>query len=271
MSLPEFSIAGKTALVTGASRGIGRTIALTLAQAGCDLCIAARSEQALEEVAAQIRALGRRCVATRMDVTSERDVEAMARAALDGLGRVDILVNNAGVAVVKPLVPLPGFNPPTAKDLPNFFAPASVEEWEQAMNTNLRSAFLCMRALGPHMIERREGRVISISSVNAVKAGSYRFTYDVSKAGLSQLTRSIAVEWARYGVTVNAIGAGYVHTELTGVQMRDERIRSKLLAQIPLRRLATEREVALLVAYLASPAAAYMTGQTVFLDGGMLA
>ncbi len=271
MTLPELSIAGSTAVVTGASRGIGRSIALTLAEAGVDLCLAARNEEALEEVAGQVRALGRHCLPVRTDITREADVEAMARRAIAELGHVDILVNNAGVAVVKPMVPLPGFSPPTAQELPNFFEPTSIAEWDRAIDTNLKGAFLCMRALGPHMIERRSGRVINISSINAVKTGSYRFTYDVSKAGLAQLTRSIAVEWARYGITVNAVGAGYVHTELTEIQMRDERIRSKILAQVPLRRLATEREVALLVAYLASPAAAYMTGQTVFLDGGMLA
>ncbi len=269
MALTDFSIEGMTAIVTGASRGIGKGIALLLAEAGVDLCIAARSEAPLEETASEIRALGRRCTAVVTDITNEQAVARMAQRALAELGMVDLLVNNAGLAVVKPLVPLPGFNPPTADSFPGFFEPYSLAEWSQVMDTNLTGAFLCMRALGPHMIERRTGRVVNISSVNAIRAGRYRFTYDVSKSGLCQLSRSIAVEWARFGVNVNAIAAGFVDTELTRVSMEDERLRARLMANIPLRRLASERDVALTVAYLASPAAAYMTGQTIFLDGGL--
>ena len=271
MTLPEFSIEGLSAIVTGASGGIGRGIALVLAEAGVDLCLAARNEGALKKVAAEVRALGRTCLAVRTDVTIEADVDRMARRAIDELGKVDILVNNAGIAVVKPLVPLPGFKPATAEGLPDFFEPYSGAEWDQVLDTNLKGAFLCMRAVGPHMIERRQGRVINISSVNAVKSARYRFTYDVSKAGLSQLTRSIAVEWARYNITINAVAPGYVDTKLTEIMMQDERLRSRTLSEIPLGRLATEREVGLLTVYLASPAAAFMTGQTVFLEGGVLA
>lgn len=271
MMLRELSIEGATAIVTGASRGIGKGIALAFAEAGVDLCLAARNEKDLESVAGRVRALGRRCLAVRTDVTREDDVGRMAARAVEELGQVDILVNNAGLVVVKPMVPLPGFKPPNAEQLPNFFARTSLDEWRRVLDTNLMGAFLCMRALGPHMIERRKGKIINISSVNAVKAARYRFSYDVSKAGLSQLTRSLAVEWARYGINVNAIGGGYVHTDLNDLAMRDERQRSRLLSGIPLRRLATEREMALLAVYLASPASDYMTGQTVFLDGGALA
>ncbi|MBI3743264.1 MAG: SDR family oxidoreductase, partial [Chloroflexi bacterium] len=195
----------------------------------------------------------------------------LVEAALAAFGKVDILVNNAGMMTVKPIVPLPGFNPPGADKLGNFFAPTSDGEWAEVMDTNLKAAFLCMRAVAPHMIERKQGRVINISSVAAMKAGRYRVSYDVSKAGLSRLTASAAVEWARYGVTVNAIGAGYVHTEMIAEAMADERLRQRTLSEIPLRRPATEREVALLAVYMASPAGAYLTGQTVWLDGGMTA
>ncbi|MEE9285789.1 MAG: SDR family NAD(P)-dependent oxidoreductase [Dehalococcoidia bacterium] len=271
MTLPEFSIEGASAIVTGASRGIGKGIALVLAEAGVDVCVAARSEGPLNDVAAQVRALGRKCVAVPTDITKEQDVDRMVRRAIDALGAVDILVNNAGIAVVKPMVPLPGFSPSGAEELPNFFEPTSVAEWDQVLDTNLKGAFLCMRAVGPHMIQRGRGKVITISSVNAVKAARYRFSYDVSKAGLAQLTRSMAVEWARYKINVNAIGAGWVQTELNELLMRDQRQRNRLLAEVPLRRFATEREVALLTAYLASSAADYLTGQTIFLDGGILA
>lgn len=269
--LPEFSIAGAGAVVTGAGRGIGRAIALAFAEAGADLCLAARSAEALESVAAGVRALGRRCIAVPTDVTQERDVDELARRAVAGLGKVDILVNNAGVMAVKPVAPLPGFAPPTAGDLPGFFERVSVAEWDRVLDTNLKGAFLCMRAIGPHMIERRQGRVINISSTASVKSGRFMASYDASKAALSQLTRSLAVEWARYNLTVSAIGAGYVHTELNDAAMQDERLRSRILSEVPLRRLGSEREVALLAVYLASPAAAYLTGQTVYLDGGLLA
>ncbi|MCH8284000.1 MAG: SDR family oxidoreductase [Chloroflexi bacterium] len=271
MNLPEFSIEGSTAIVTGASRGIGRSIALVLAEAGADVGIAARSEAPLHEVAAQVRDLGRKCVAVPTDITKEEDVARLVSSVIDGLGRVDILVNNAGIAIVKPMVPLPGFKPAGAAELPGFFEPTSVAEWDQVMDTNLKGAFLCMRAVGPHMIERGSGKVVTIASVNAVKAARYRFTYDVSKAGLAQLTRSMAVEWARHGINVNAVGAGWVQTELNELLMSDERQRKRLLSEIPLRRFASEREVALLVVYLASPASDFLTGQTVFLDGGSLA
>lgn len=271
MALPEFNITGQKAVVTGASRGIGRVIALAFAEAGVDLCLAARSADALEDVARKVRARGARCIAVPTDVTSEQDVERMARRALDELGEVHILVNNAGAMIVKPLVPLPGFNPGTAGALPDFFEPMSLKEWHQVLDTNLKGAFLCMRALGPHMIEKKRGTVINIASTAAVKSGRYMSSYDTSKGALAQLTRSMAVEWARYGITVNGIGPGYIHTELNDIAMRDERLKSRILSEIPLRRLGAEREVALLAVYLASPAARYMTGQTVFLDGGLLA
>ncbi|MSQ25103.1 MAG: SDR family oxidoreductase [Dehalococcoidia bacterium] len=270
-ALPEFSIAGKTAVITGASQGLGRGIAQVFAEAGVDLCIAARSLDKLTQAAADLRRHGHKCIPVQADITNAADVERLAATAIMELGHVDILINNAGIGVFKPLVPLPGFNPPTARDLPNFFAPTSEEEWFRVLNTNLTGAFLCMRALGPHMLARKQGRVINISSANAAKAGRYRFSYDASKAALSMLTRSMAVEWARYNINVTAIGSGYVETELLAENMADPRLKEKLLSEIPMRRLGTEREVGLLAAYLAAPASAWLTGQTVFLDGGILA
>ena len=271
MQLEEFSITGRRAIVTGASRGIGKGIARTLAEAGAEVCIVARGREALEAVAEEIRGKGGTCVVAPADVTKAVEVDAAVSKALTELGGIYILVNNAGIAVVKPMVPLPGFSPKTADSFDGFFEQYSGEEWDRVLDTNLKSAFLFMRAVGPHMIERQAGKIIQISSVNSVKAGKYRFTYDVSKAGLAQLTRSMAVEWARYHINVNAIGAGYVDTELTEVNFQDERLKSRILSEIPFRRLATVREVALLTVFLASAASDYLTGQTVFLDGGALA
>ena len=270
-ALPEFSIAGKTAVITGASQGLGRGIAQVFAEAGVDLCIAARSLEKLNEAATDLRRHGHKCIPVQADITNAADVERLAATAIQELGHVDILINNAGIGVFKPMIPLPGFNPATGKDLPNFFSPTSEEEWFRVLNTNLTGAFFCMRALGPHMLERKQGRIINISSANAAKAGRYRFSYDASKAALSMLTRSMAVEWARYNINVTAIGSGYVETELIADNMADPRLKEKLLSEIPMRRLGSEREVGLLAAYLASPASAWLTGQTVYLDGGILA
>ncbi|MBM4404641.1 MAG: SDR family oxidoreductase [Chloroflexi bacterium] len=271
MELAEFSITGKTAVVTGASRGIGQGIALTLAEAGVDLCIAARSKQELESLAAEIQKLGRKCLVAVTDVSKQEDIERMAKTALAGLGRVDILVNNAGAMVPKPLVPIPGFNPPTGDDLPGFFEPMSNQEWHRVMDVNLTAAMMAMRAFGPHFLERKQGRVINITSVNAAKSARFRVSYDASKAALAAFTRSMAVEWARHNITVNAIGPGYVETELTKSQLQDERMGKRILSEIPMRRLGTAREMGLLAVFLASPAAAYITGQTVYIDGGYLA
>ena len=270
MTLPDFSIEGLNAVVTGATRGIGRAVAEVLAEAGANVCVTARDANLLEEVASRVRERGVKAAAIPADVTDQASVDAMARRALDELGHVDILVNNAGVVVVKPMVPLPGYDPSRAPD-PGFIEPYSESDWNAVINTNLKGAYLCLRAFGPHMLERRRGKIINMSSVNAVKAAKYRFTYDVSKAGLTQLTRSMAVEWAPYNINVNAIGAGYVRTDLNEELFANERLRAKLLSGIPLRRFATVREVALLTVYLASPASDYVTGQTIFLDGGSTA
>ena len=267
-ALPEFSIEGKKAIVTGAGRGIGKAIALTLAEAGVDVCVAARSRDELDAVADEIRAMGRRAAAIPTDITDEASVAAMVDGALRELGEIDVLVNNAGIAVVKPLVPLPGLKPATADSFPGFFEPYTSEEWSQVMDVNLRGAFFCMRAVGPHMLERGSGKVVNISSINAERAGRYRFTYDTSKAALNRMTKSIAVEWARHGVQVNAICATYVDTDLIRVSMEDERLRLKILAEIPMRRLADAREVGLVTAFLSSSASDFMTGACVFLDGG---
>ncbi len=269
--LPEFSIAGKKAVITGASRGIGRGIAVTLAEAGVDLCIAARGKPELEALAAEIRKMGRDCVIAATDISKEEDVERLAKTALAGLGRVDILVNNAGAMVPKPLVPIPGFNPPTAGDIPGFFEPTSNQEWQRVLDVNLTAAMMTMRAFGPHLLQRKEGRVINISSVDAAKSSRFRVSYVASKAALCAFTRAMAVEWARHGITVNAVGPGYVETELTRTQLENQRMRDRILSEIPMRRLGTAREMGLLVAFLASPAAAYITGQTLYIDGGFLA
>lgn len=271
MPLSDFSIAGKTAVITGASRGIGKAIALTFAEAGVDLCVTARSGADLEKVAAQVRGMGRTCVVAAADVAKAEEVDRMAKAAIEGLGRVDILVCNSGVNFGKPLVPLPGYKSETASGDPSYYRPTSDAEWDMVLDTNLKGVFHCIRALGPQMLERKDGKVIIMSSIGAVKASVKRVMYDTSKAALSGLTRSLAVEWAKHNVQVNAIGPGVTSVEYLENDPNFPRIKQTIESRIPMRRLATTREVALLAAYLASPAASYITGQTIFLDGGVLA
>ena len=242
---------GRNAAVTGGARGIGRAIAMELGRQGANLIITYRREEHLASaVAGDIRALGASCTSVHVDVRNQEDLEALFEEGRQRYGKIDILVNNAGVTEDGLVVRM------------------SDDSWDRVIETNLRGAFFCMRAVGPHMLERGSGKVVNISSINAERAGRYRFTYDTSKAALNRMTKSIAVEWARHGVQVNAICATYVDTDLIRVSMEDERLRSKILAEIPMRRLADAREVGLVTAFLSSSASDFMTGACVFLDGG---
>lgn len=271
MQLPEFSIAGQTAIITGASQGLGRGIALTYADGGADVCLVARNQAKLEEVAAEVRAKGCKALVVQCDITKSNEVERLAEATFKEFGRVDILVNNAGAAYFKPLLPLPGFNPATAVAIPGFAHPTSDEEWFTVLNTNVTGPFYLMRAIVPRMMAQGGGKVLNMSSVDAFKAPRFRASYSGSKAALSMLTKSLAVEWARYKINVNAIAGGYLETEMTASLRADPRMRERALAEIPARRFGTDRDVGLLAAFLVSPAAAWITGQTIILDGGMLA
>ncbi len=270
--MKEFKLDGKVAIVTGAGRGIGRGIAMTLAEAGADIVAAARTKSEIEETAAEVKKMDRVCFAISTDITKSSDVQKMVDATVTKFGRVDILVSQAGGGgAPKPLVPLPGYYPPWAKGIPDFLEPISEEMWRQVMDTNLTSMFLCARAVGPHMIRQKKGKVINMSSFAGVKAYQNQLAYSTSKAAVSMFTRCLAVEWARYGINVNAIGPGYVHTRMTAPLLKNEAARERLMRSVPLNRFGEPREVGLLAVYLASDASDYLTGQTIYLDGGMLA
>jgi len=271
MALDEFSLEGRVALVTGGGRGIGRAIALCFAEAGADVVVTARTREQVEEAAAEVRRLGRRSLALPADVTRATQVEAVVSRALAELGQIDILVNNAGTAVPKPLVPLPGHRPEGAEELPNYFTRTSLREWYAVVGTQLTGAFLCCRAVAPHMVERRRGKVINISSIFAAKGFPYSLSYGVSKTGLVGLTMSLAREWAPYNINVNAIAPGQFHTAMTARLHETPRLRERMLRGIPFRRTGNLRDVGLLAVYLASPASDYMTGQVIFIDGGITA
>ena len=267
----EYSLEGKVALVTGAGRGIGKAIALTFAEAGAEVAVAARTVEQIERTASEIRQLGQKALAIPADVTKREQVNRAVEQTLSHFGRIDILVNNAGTAVLKPVVFVPGMKFTGWQVADGWDTPLSEEEWHLVLDTNLTSAFLFAQAVGPHMLKRRKGKVINISSNSADLAPPYFSAYCVSKAGLSMFTRCLATEWAPYNVCVNAIGPGDIRTELTEPVLADPEMKKFMLEAIPLGRLGETREVALLAVYLASDASDYVTGQTFYIDGGQLA
>lgn len=258
MALPEFDLSGQVALITGAGRGIGAGIARVLAEAGADLAVNARTDQYLAPLAEEIAAVsGRRVMAIPADLTDSSEAERTVGQVIDDLGRIDILVNGVGDAIAKPLVPLPD------RDL----EAVSDGDLELTLGLNLTSAILCCRAVGPHMIERRSGVVVNIGSATGLRGGARLSLYTAGKAGMIGLTRALALEWAPYGIRVNSIAPGSFPDRVTTGDKDYEEIAARA-SRVPLGRVGDLREAGLLTLYLASPASAYMTGQTVYLDGG---
>jgi 3-oxoacyl-[acyl-carrier protein] reductase len=240
------NLQGRIALVTGASQGIGRACALELARAGATVVLAARNEVRLAEAVAEIEAAGGQAAAIPLDVASEESIKAGAKAVIERFGKVEILVNNAGIT----------------RD--GLMLRMKRADWDDVLGTNLTGAFLLTQALLSPMLKNRWGRIINISSVVG-RTG--QVNYAASKAGLIGLTRSIAREVASRGITVNAVAPGYIETPMTSVL--DEKQRAAMTAQIPLGRPGTDLEIAQSVAFLASDAAAYITGHVLDVNGGM--
>jgi 3-oxoacyl-[acyl-carrier protein] reductase len=249
---PTAELAGKTALVTGASRGIGRAIAVALARRGAHVVVNYRSgaEQAAATCAA-VEAQGGRALAVAADVGLAPEVERLFAAAAEAFGPVEILVNNAGIARDNLLVRL------------------SEDDWDAVLDTNLKAAFLCARAAVRGMLRARWGRVVSVSSVIALGGNVGQANYAAAKAGLLALTRTLAREVGSRGITVNAVAPGYVETDMTA--RLSEPARKQLVDRIALERLGTPEDVAQAVAFLCSPAASYITGHMLVVDGGMSA
>jgi len=268
--LSEYSLENKVAIVTGAGRGIGKGIALTLAEAGVDITVAARTREQIEQTAEEIGKLGRRALVVPADVTKKDQIANVVEQTVSHLGRIDILVNNAGIITLKPISFVPGMKLEGWQVADSWDTPLTEEEWHQVLDTNLTSAFLFAQAVGPHMLKQRQGKIINISSNSADLAPPYFSAYCASKAGLSMFTRCLATEWAPYNICVNAIGPGTVLTELSAPVISDPERNKFILEKIPLGRVGETREIGLLVVYLASDASNWVTGQTFFIDGGQL-
>lgn len=243
------SLSGKIALVTGAGQGIGRDIALGLAKDGADVAICDVNLDAAQKTAADIEAMGRKSLALKANVASSADVTAMIDQVVEKFGRIDTLVNNAGITRDGLILRM--------KD----------EDWDLVLSINLKGAFLCTKSALKYMTKQRSGTIINIASIVGAMGNAGQANYVASKAGLIGLTKTIAREYANRNVTANAVAPGFIDTAMT--QALTEQVRTDLAKQIPLGRLGSSEDVANAVRFLASPSAAYITGQVIHVNGGM--
>lgn len=253
MAIPKFSLEGKVAVVTGGSRGIGRSIALGFAEAGADVVVASRTAADLEEVAQEIEGLGRRALAVPTNIGVKAEVDDMVAKTLESFNTIDILVNNAAMNIMRPLIEL------------------REDGWDKVMNVCLKGYFLCSQAVAHVMKEKQSGNIINIASTGASKAAIGLGAYGIAKAGVVMLTQLLAVELAQYNIRVNAIGPSLVRTKFSEPMWSNPDGLKALEATIPLRRIAEPEDIMSVALFLASDASDYVTGQTLYVDGGTLA
>jgi NAD(P)-dependent dehydrogenase (short-subunit alcohol dehydrogenase family) len=248
--LSRFRVDGRTAVVTGATRGLGRAFARALAEVGANVVIVGRDGDAAAEVSAELAALGRDSLVVLADITSRADVEAVRDLSIDRFGGVDILINNAGTCVHRPALEV------------------TEADWRQVMDVNLDALWVACQVFGAHMVERGGGNIVNIGSISGliVNRPQWQAGYNASKAAVHQLTKSLAAEWAPFGVRVNAVAPGYVKTEMAPVD--EPRFRRQWIEDAPQQRYATPDEIAPAVVYLASDASAFATGSVLVIDGG---
>ncbi|MCL5264656.1 MAG: glucose 1-dehydrogenase [Chloroflexi bacterium] len=255
MEIPSLNVSGKRAIVSGAGSGIGKGIAVGLAHAGADVVITELpgAYARAEETAQEIRSLGRNALVCPLDVTKQSSIDEMVHLAVTEFGRVDILVNNAGVNVAK------------------FAFDVTEEDWDAVLDINLKGVFFCCQAVGREMVKAGGGAIVNVASQNGLVGYYKRAAYCSSKAGVVNLTRVLAVEWAKHNIRVNAIAPTFVLTPLTAPFFEEEVFYNDVMSRIPLGRLAKVEDMVGAVVYLSSPAAAMVTGHTLVVDGGWTA
>ena len=246
-----FNLAGRVAIVTGASRGLGQTFARALARAGADLVITSRTPASLKPFQADLESLGRRAVPLALDVRSEDSIRAMVADAANAYPRIDVLVNNAGCNVRKPAVDV------------------TWDDWNLILDTNLRGAFFVAQAVARLMIPHGRGRIINVGSLTSVSGYAGLGPYGASRGGIRQLTMSLAADWGRHGITVNCLAPGWFRTDQNAVMYDDPGWVASLVERIPIGRPGRPIDLEGPVVFLASDASEYITGQTLLVDGGM--
>jgi 2-deoxy-D-gluconate 3-dehydrogenase len=269
----KYRVDGKVAIVTGAGRGMGRAMALTLAEAGANVTVVARTKEQIDQTAAEIRKLGRKALSIPTDVTKADQVKKVVEMTVAEFGEIDILVNNAGILTPNPIVyfrgmeKMPGWE--VAGD--SWDKQLDPETWKTVMDTNLTSALLFAQAVGPHMIKRKKGKIVFTGSTAADEGHNYFTSYCISKAGIHALTRCLSSEWAQFGITVNALAPGLINTDMVAPFVDTPESLEACLGIIPLGRLGEPEDIALLTLFLASEASDYITGRVITIDGGAIA
>lgn len=248
-----FELTGKTAIVTGATKGLGHGMAVLLAKAGANIVVVSRHKDECDAVAKEIEEIGVKALPFSCDVTKMGDIDALVKNTVEAFGKIDILVNNAGVAVTK-----------SAENL-------SEDEWDRVVNTNLKGVFFLAQAVGRQMIEQGYGKIINVASMFGLVGDKGIIPYLASKGGVVQITKGLALEWSKYNIQVNAVAPGYVKTAINTKELEDEAVKKKLLGKTPMRRYGTSEEIASAVVYLASDEASYVTGAVYSVDGGWVA
>lgn len=251
--LLDFNVNGKVALVTGSARGIGRSCALALAEAGADIAVGLRDLNEDNGVPGEIRSLGREALALQMDVSDIDQIKKAVTIAIEEFGRIDILVNNAGIAPA------------------NLIEEYTVQDFDNTVSVNLKGTFFTSQEVGKHMIRNRFGRIINLSSQAGFIALPSESVYCMTKAGISHLTKCFAVEWAKYNINVNAVAPTFIETPGTEPWLKDPEFKANVLSKIKLDRIGLPQEVSSVVVFLASQAASMITGTTVMIDGGWTA